>query len=489
MTRERGATWFRGPGGGELRDEVVDQYGVGGEVRRPRRLERVERELAWEGSVPHAGLWHFVAEVRSPGTAQVLRRAYAKFVVPRHGSRLVNRAGTVRVLAEDTRWSSDWVYTLLDRLLVPRGVTLTIEAGTLVRAWGPSAGIVVEPGGRLVVRGRREAPVVMTCALRVGTRFPGCWGGLTLHGDADGPGGRAAERGVLSPANAAAGSGNGQGSASELRHLRVEFAGAQLPSGEQPAALAFVGVGSRTVIDCVQAHASGGDGLAFRGGTVHCRHCVASEARQSSVNWSQGWSGSAQYLYVQQGSHGAAGIRGSGGEADSPGAPTLYNATLVGGYNIKVPGGAPGRRTTIGPGIRLEGGAAITAQNLLVTGFAGFAIDGPAASFEAGASSLAGMILYSNRMRPPWKQVPIRLEPWVEYLRRDPDLLDIRYEANPDPRPRSGSPARRLGNAMMPPFDRRFSRDGQFVGAFGRKNWLEEWTFFGPEGAYEVSDD
>ncbi len=474
----------------ELREEVVDQYGAGAEVRRARSLERVERELAWEGRVPHAGLWHFVLEVRSPGTAQVLRRAYAKFVVPRRGFRLLNRTGTVRTLAEDTRWSSDWVYGLQDRLVVRSGVTLTIEAGTLIKAWGPIAAIIVEPGGRIVVRGRREAPVVMTCSLPVGERFPGCWGGLVIHGDGARQGVPAHERGGLLQVGAATENGNGQRPASELRFLRVEFAGSRLSPGSASAAIAFVGVGSRAVIDCVQAHASAGDGIAFRGGEVHCRHCVSSEAKQASVSWSQGWKGSAQYLYVQQGSHGASGIRGSAEGADSPVAPTLYNATLVGGYNISVPGGAPGNSRTIGPGILLEGGAAITARNLLVTGFARFAIEAPAGGFEAGTNSLAGTVLYSNRF---WRrgrgQIPAWLKPWLDYVSQDPDLLNIRYEANPDPRPRSGSPTLRLGNGKMPPFDRRFSRDGLFVGAFGRTNWLEEWTFFGPEEDYEVPVD
>ena len=342
------------------------------------------------------------------------------------------------------------------------GVTLTIEAGTLINAWGPSAAIVVQPGGRIVVRGRREAPVVMTCSLPVGERFPGCWGGLAVHGYGHGPN-------------------------SELRFLRVEFAGAPLSQGERPAALAFVGAGSRTVADHVQVHASAGDGFAFRGGSGHCGHCVASEARESSVNWSRGWKGSAQYLYVQQGSHGASGIRGSAVQADGLVAPKLYNVTLVGGFNTSVVGGTPGKKSTIGPGIRLEGEAEVTARNLLITGFTRFAIEGPANSFEAGVSSLAGMILYSNS--PEWRQVSIGLEPWMDYVWQDPDLLNIRYEANPDPRPRSGSPALWLGNAIVPPFDRRFSRDGHFVGAFGKRNWLEEWTFFGPEWFYEVPVD
>ena len=49
--------------------------------------------------------------------------------------------------------------------------------------------------------------------------------------------------------------------------------------------------------------------------------------------------------------------------------------------------------------------------------------------------------------------------------------------------------ALRLGNAAVPSFDDRFSRSAHYVGAFGKKNWLEEWTFFGAEQDYEVPVD
>ena len=203
-----------GTGSMELRDDVVDQYGQDESTRRATGLERVAAQVIWKGRVPYPGLWHFVAEIRSPGTTQVLRKAYAKFVVPRNGYRRLNRRGTTRSIATDTRLTSDWVYFLGDRLFVERGATLEIDAGTLFKAQGPAAGIVVQPGGRIAVRGRREAPVVMTCSSSVGRRAPGCWSGLAVLGQA--------------PAGAAPdGSGGPDDSSGELRYLRVEFAGSR----------------------------------------------------------------------------------------------------------------------------------------------------------------------------------------------------------------------------------------------------------------------
>ena len=442
---------------GALRDEAVDRYGQVRKNWRASQLDRIEQQLVWQGPAPGPGLWHFVAELRSPGTTQALKRAYAKFLVSEQSALLVQR-GAERTLLADLRLTNDLVYYLLGPLRVGRGATLSIEAGTLVKAWGPTAAIVVEPGGRLEALGHREAPVVLTCSAPVGQRVPGCWGGLEVRG------------------------GGGPGDSSgELRYLRVEFAGGGSAPGAPVAALAFDDVGGGTVIDHVQVHASGGDGLAFRGGTAHCAHCVSSDSLHDSLTWSAGWQGSAQHLFVRQGAQAACAVRGRAATAAvAQGGPELRNVTLIGGYMISARGGAPGTQRSIGPGIVLEGQAALTASNLLAAGFGGPAIQGPDASFADGRSRIAGALLgHASRV---WAV----LQPWVRPAQADPDLIDVRHAANPDPRPRSGSPACKLGTPVAMPFDPRFDPAADYAGAFGKRNWLQEWTFFGAERDYRL---
>ena len=352
------------------------------------------------------------------------------------------------------------------------GATLTIEAGTVVQASGPAAEIIVEPGARIMALGRREAPVVMTCSRPVGERSPGCWGGLRVFG------------------RALAGE-DPHDSSGLLRYLRVEFAGATSVPEAPTAAIEFHGVGDGTVIDHVQVHASMGDGFAFHGGTAHCSYCVSSEAWHDSLAWDRGWQGSMQYLYIQQGVEAASAIRGSAEGAPVDAAtPMIYNATLVGAYNAWVPPGAPGTARTIGDGIVLEREAAVTARNVLAIGFGGFALDGSMASFASGRSTFSHAVLANSGYRQSsTSPVRDRFEPHVEYTSDDPILVNVRYEANPDPRPRSGSVALRLGNAATPPFHVKFSRSAHYVGAFRKQNWLEEWTFFGSERDYRVPHD
>ena len=254
-----------------LRPEVVDEYGFGVGDFPPTRLRRVEKELIWEGAVPDPGLWHFALELRNPGTTQIVNAAYAKFTVAGRGTLLLNRPGVDRRFASDTRWTSDTIYLLRHRAIVSRGATLAIEAGTLIQAYGPTAEIVVEPGGRIEVEGRREAPVVMTCDLPTGERIPGCWGGLRLLGAAPASGAEGEPEGSGAALPLAYGGDQPHDSSGALRYLRVEFAGAGRDPQAASPAVGLYGVGDGTVIDHVQTHASLGDGIAFRGGTAPLR--------------------------------------------------------------------------------------------------------------------------------------------------------------------------------------------------------------------------
>jgi hypothetical protein len=83
------------------------------------------------------------------------------------------------VLTRSQRWTRDKVYILGRNVIVPSGLTLTIEPGTLIRAERPSkaqgsttaeaalspadpGALVVARGGRIIALGTAEAPIVMT---------------------------------------------------------------------------------------------------------------------------------------------------------------------------------------------------------------------------------------------------------------------------------------------------------------------------------------
>lgn len=82
--------------------------------------------------------------------------------------------------------SKDW--TLAARLVVKSGAVLTIQAGTTVLMdKAANAGIVVQPGGRIVARGTSDRPVVLTSSAPAPA--VGDWRGLFLLGAAPPAGG------------------------------------------------------------------------------------------------------------------------------------------------------------------------------------------------------------------------------------------------------------------------------------------------------------
>ena len=142
-------------------------------------------------------------------------------------------------------------------------------------------------------------------------------------------------------------------------------------------------------------------------------------------------------------------------------------------------------------GMRIRVGTAITVRNVLLTGFGGDAIDvrdNSPSLFMDGTSSIKNAIIHDNGDNTGDAQIVGGVASSVEYMDVAPALVNVRFEANPDPRPMLGSPALVIGNAATPPGAGSLDTSAQFIGAFGDENWLEEWTFFGSEIDYDTSE-
>ena len=458
---------------GDLHDEAVDASGLPAEASVPRILHAADKKLIYEGLVPEPGLWQFVLELW-PGPSVVqgkTLRAWARFVVAER-SQLLNRRGFDREVRTDLTLRSDTIYYLGHQLFVHDGATLTIEPGTLVRASGPNTAIIVEPGGRIVAEGTREAPVVLTCSSPVGRRQPGCWAGLRILGKGPVTRLEGVAPGVLPAQRPVYGGADEEDSSGSLSYVRVEFAGASSDPESTLPAIGLYGVGSGTVLDHLQARESLGDGFAFHGGTAACDHCVASGSGHAGLSWDRGWRGSASHLYVQHGAGGVHGIAGASDEQDfdrEPRShPTLSNVTLVHSRPY-------GRRERKGIAVRLRHGSGLTARDLLATRFLRGAIqatDRAYLRFAEGENSVASALLWSNGS----PQVPRGIAEAVQFAIRDPKLRDVRDFPNPDPRPKTPLPVVTLRDDWT-----------CCIGAFGTmENWLESWTVFGPESAYDL---
>lgn len=243
--------------------------------------------------------------------------------------------------------------------------TLTIPAGTTVFGKSGQDYLVVTRGSRINARGTATEPVIMTSVQDVaGTVDPindrGQWGGLIINGfapindciDGTATGGTAGceksgegSSGLFGGANPADNSGT-------LEFLQVKYAGNLINDEDELNGIAFQAVGSGTTCNHIQVHNNADDGVEFFGGSVVCDYLVLTGIGDDSLDWTDGWTGGAQYVIVQQGpGAGDRGIEGDNRSSNNALTPTsdplISNFTFIGGDSgdtgIVVRAGSEGR--------------------------------------------------------------------------------------------------------------------------------------------------
>lgn len=213
-------------------------------------------------------------------------------------------------------------YTIMD------GASLTIPAGTVIKATGGTASyIAVAQGGQIFINGTSSSPVVMTS----GSSSPAAadWGGLVVCGKAPTNVGSTATSEVADLTYGGSISDDNSGS---IRYLRIEYTGATFNSSKEFNGLSLFGVGSGTTVEYVQSFEGGDDGIEFFGGTVNGKYLVSTNSGDDSIDFADGWSGTGEYWYISGGAK--AGIEGSNNGDNGDAAPvtnaTLRNITVVG---------------------------------------------------------------------------------------------------------------------------------------------------------------
>jgi len=89
------------------------------------------------------------------------------------------------------------------------------------------------------------------------------------------------------------------------------------------------------VVDYIQVHNNLDDGIEFFGGTVNAKHVVLTGNADDSLDWTDGWTGSIQYLVIDQAADtGDNGIEADNREGDENATPRsrpkIANMTITG---------------------------------------------------------------------------------------------------------------------------------------------------------------
>ena len=190
---------------------------------------------------------------------------------------------------------------------------LGIESGTTIIGDDPEDFLVIARGSRIEANGTRHSPITLTAVADVTGEVTdpvserGLWGGLVINGNApindcpEGAQGGTAECTKEGEANSGLfGGDDANDSSGTLRYVVVKFAGSNVDPENQLNGIAFQGVGDGTVVDYIQVYNNLDDGVEFFGGTVNASHVVLVGNADDSLDWTDGWVGSIQYLHILQ---------------------------------------------------------------------------------------------------------------------------------------------------------------------------------------------
>lgn len=231
-------------------------------------------------------------------------------------------------VTEDTVLDAAIAYELTGAYVVKAGASLTINAGTIIKATGgTSAYIAVERGAKIFINGSSSAPVVFTSGSD--TPAAGDWGGLVIAGDA--PTNKGTN--VLSEVgDLTYGGANSNDDSGSIRYLRVEYTGATFSNDKEFNGVSLFGVGAGTNFEFVQSFNGGDDGIEFFGGSVSGENLISVGSGDDSIDFADGWTGTGNNWYISGGAK--AGIEGSNNGDDGNASPvtttTLSNITVVG---------------------------------------------------------------------------------------------------------------------------------------------------------------
>jgi len=297
------------------------------------------------------------------------------------------RVLTSESVLSDERWTADDPPILDGLVRIPFGVTITIEAGTVIKA-SRRAALIVEKGGKLVAEGSRFAPIVFTSLSDgfTGIRRPGDWGGIVMLGEAPV---HSEDTYDDTGVEEKYGGADATYDCGTLEFVRIEFAGARLDRRQSGLnGLSLMACGSDTKIDHVQIHRAAEDAFAIEGGTVDLRHVVASYFGEEGLEYNRGWVGTGQFIVLHTDGGGDRSFEGSNDTGNEPVSdPTIYNITI-----------STERRDGL-DGIKLNDRTFITLANGLFQGLDDYAIDvdhpRTAEFFTAGDSTIKHSLFFN----------------------------------------------------------------------------------------------
>jgi hypothetical protein len=398
---------------------------------------------------------------------------------------VVEVTGTI---ATNTTWTESKKYLLKGFVYVAEGVTLTIEAGTIIKGDKDTKGsLIVKTGAKIVAQGTAQKPIVFTSSQPKGTRSYGDWGGIILLGKA---------KVNKSPATVEGenlstfGGADDEDNSGILKYVRIEFAGIAFEPDKEINGLTFGGVGRGTTIDYVQVSYSGDDSFEWFGGTVNAKHLIAFRGLDDDFDTDNGYSGKVQFGLALRDPNIAdqcSCSSSNGFESDNDGNGTdalPQTSASFANMSVMIAQGTVNGKYNTGALIRRN--SAISLYNTLIVGAypkAGIEFNGTASqnNFKTGKSDIKGLVL-SGMNTFTLTTDSTRFYATERANKTNMSLNDLKLDGgyntylSPKLLPLSNSPLLISTVSLPSGFT-----TANYIGAFGTEDWTLGWVNFDPQ--------
>lgn len=259
----------------------------------------------------------------------------------------INKSGFIE---SDELWEKECIYILNNKVVVPSGVTLTIEAGTIIKGTSGTgslaSALIIAQGGKIIAAGSASEQIVFTSTadnITVGESYGsnldqnnrGLWGGLIVLGYAPSsfPGDVDALQIEGIPAEDSWGlyGGNDPNDNSGiLKYISIRHGGALIGEGNEINGLTLGGVGAGTEIDNIEVVGNVDDGIEFFGGTVDASNLLVWAQGDDAIDIDQAYSGTIDNVVVHLGDISDHAFEIDGPEGSLNGSFILKNASIFG---------------------------------------------------------------------------------------------------------------------------------------------------------------
>ena len=256
-------------------------------------------------------------------------------------------------ITENKTLDASKIWLIKGRVSVTDGTTLTIPAGTIIKAasgtGADASTLIVARGGKMIANGTADNPIIMTAAadnIEVGGTYPesgpalnvdtrGLWGGLLILGKA--PCSFKSDVTELqiegiptSDTNGLYGGSVADDNSGSFQYISIRHGGAEIGEGNEINGLTLGGVGSGTTVNQIEVLGNVDDGIEFFGGTVKATNLLVWGQGDDAIDIDQGYAGTIDGALVVLTAASDHGFEIDGPEGSAPGRFTLKNATVIG---------------------------------------------------------------------------------------------------------------------------------------------------------------